>query len=51
MREQSVVNYCLHLSLGPRVEAESGVGHEGHPWDLGKPAAFDLTVTSKLNSS
>ena len=47
--------------LGPQVEAGSGLGHEGHRtrpadiliphWDLGKPAALDLTVTSTLNSS
>ena len=48
-------------SLGPQVEAGSGLGHEGHRTrpadiliphrDLGKPAALDLTVTSMLNSS
>ena len=47
--------------LGPQVEAGSGLGHEGHRtrpadiliphWDLGKPAALDLTVTSTLKSS
>ena len=49
------------MSLGPQVEAGSGLGHEGHRTqpadiliphrDLGKPAALDLTVTSTLNSS
>ena len=52
---------CRHACLGPQVEARSGLGHEGHRtrsadiliprWDLGKPAALDLTVTSTLNSS
>ena len=47
--------------MGPQVEAGSGLGHERHRkrpadiliphWDLGKPAALDLTVTSTLNSS
>ena len=47
--------------MGPQVEAGSGLGHEGHRtrpadiliphWDLGKPAALNLTVTSTLNSS
>ena len=52
---------CQQACLGPQVEAGSGLGHEGHRtqpadiviphWNLGKPAAFDLTVTSMLNSS
>ena len=52
---------CRLACLGPQVEAGSGLGHEGHRtrpadiliphWDLGKPAALDLTVTSTLNSS
>ena len=52
---------CQWACLGPQVEAGSGLGHEGHRtrptdiliphWDLGKPAALDLTVTSTLNSS
>ena len=52
---------CRRACLGPQVEAGSGLGHEGHRtrpadiliphWDLGKPAALDLTVTSTLNSS
>ena len=52
---------CRWACLGPQVEAGSGLGHEGHRtrpadiliphWDLGKPAALDLTVTSTLNSS
>ena len=50
---------CRRACLGPQVEAGSGLGHEGHRtrpadiliphWDLGKPAALDLTVTSMLN--
>ena len=46
---------CRLACLGPQVEAGSGLGHEGHTtrpadiliphWDLGKPAALDLTVT------
>ena len=52
---------CQRACLGPHAEAGSGLGHEGHRtrpadiliphWDLGKPAALDLTVTSTLNSS
>ena len=52
---------CRRACLGPQVEAGSGLGHEEHRtrpadiliphWDLGKPAALDLTVTSTLNSS
>ena len=52
---------CRLACLGPQVEAGSGLGHEGHRtwpadiliphWDLGKPAALDLSVTSTLNSS
>ena len=52
---------CRLACLGPQVEAGSGLRHEGHTtrpadiliphWDLGKPAALDLTVTSTLNSS
>ena len=52
---------CRRACLGPQDEAGSGLGHEGHRtrpadiliphWDLGKPAALDLTVTSMLNSS
>ena len=52
---------CRRACLGPQVEAGSGLGHEGHRtrpadiliphWDLGKPEALDLTVTSTLNSS
>ena len=47
--------------MGPQIEAGSGLGHEVHRtwpadiliphWDLGKPAALDLIVTSTLNSS
>ena len=52
---------CRQVCLGPQVEAGSGLGHEEHRtwpadiliphWDLGKPAALDLAVTSMLNSS
>ena len=52
---------CRLACLGPQVEVGSGLEHEGHRtrpadiliphWDLGKPAALDLTVTSTLNSS
>ena len=52
-------NKIIMACLGPQVEAGSGLGHEGHRiwpadiliphWDLGKPAALDLTVTSTLN--
>ena len=49
---------CRLACLGPQVEAGSGLGHRTRPadiliphWDLGKPAALDLTVTSTLNSS
>ena len=56
-----LIESCRRACLGPQVEAGSGLGHEGHRtwpadiliphWDLGKPAALDLTVTSTLNSS
>ena len=52
---------CRLACFGPQAEAGSGLEHEGHRtrpadilishWDLGKPAALDLTVTSTLNSS
>ena len=48
---------CRLACLGPQFEAGSGFGHEGHRtrliphWDIGKPAALDLTAISMLNSS
>ena len=48
------------LCLGPRLEMGCGVGSDSQSrpadvlvpnWDLGKPAAFDLSVTSTLQSS
>ena len=52
---------CQQACLSPHVEAESCLWHEGHStrpadiliphWELNKPAAFDLTITSTLNSS
>ena len=52
---------CRLACLGPQIEAQSVLRHEGHRtrptdiliphWDLGKPAALDRTVTSTLNSS
>ena len=45
---------CRLACLDPQVEAGSGLGHERHRtrpadnliphWDLGRPAALDLTV-------
>ena len=47
--------------IGARVEAGSGLGHDQRltrpadvlvpDWMIGKPAAFDITVTSPLNPS
>ena len=52
---------CRRACIGARVEAGSGLGHDQYrtrPADmlvsgcvLGKPAAFDITVTSPLNPS
>ncbi|KAL5463779.1 hypothetical protein EMCRGX_G032713 [Ephydatia muelleri] len=52
---------CRRACIGARVEAGSGLGHDQHrtrpadvlvpDWVLGKPAAFDITVTSSLNPS
>ena len=60
-RHNRLLESCRWACLGPHVEAGSGLGHEGHRtrpadiliphWDLGKPAALDLTVTSMLKSS
>ena len=52
---------CRRACIGARVEAGSGLGLDQHrtrpvdvlvpDWMLGKPAAFDITVTSPLNPS
>ena len=52
---------CRRACIGARVEAGSGLGHDQRhtrpadvlvpDWMLGKPAAFDITVTSPLNPS
>ena len=52
---------CRRACIGARVEAGSGLGHDQRHtqpadvlvpvWMLSKPAAFDITVTSLLNSS
>eukprot|EP00731_Ephydatia_muelleri_P002290 Em0001g2290a len=53
-------DFCQRACLGPRLEMGCGAGSDSqsHPadvlvpnWDLGKPAAFDLSVTSTLQSS
>ena len=51
---------CRQTCLSPHIETESVLSHEAHRtrptdiliphWDMGKPAAFDLTNTSMLNS-
>ena len=53
------VEFCHRACLGGQVEVGSGQGHDrlnSRPadvlvknWHLGKPAAFDLTITSPLN--
>ena len=53
------VEFCHRAYLGGQVEVGSGQGHDrlnSRPadvfvknWHLGKPAAFDLTITSPLN--
>ena len=52
---------CRRACIGVLVEAGSGLGLDQHrtrpadvlvpDWMLGKPAAFDITVTSPLNPS
>ena len=52
---------CRRSCIGARVEAGSGLGHDKRrtrpadvlvlDWMLGKPAAFDITVTLPLNPS
>ena len=53
------MEFCHGACLGGQVEVGSGLGLDGlhsHPadvrvnnWHLGKPAVFDLTITSPLN--
>ena len=50
---------CHRASLNPKMEAGCDLGHEGHRtrpadilvpnWELGRPGALDLTITSPLN--
>ena len=58
---RDVLDFCQRACLGPRLEMGCGAGYtnsQSHPadvlvpnWDLGKPAAFDLSVTSTLHPS
>ena len=53
--------FCQRACLGAQLEAGSSLGHEARQtrpadvlipnWELGKPAAIDLCVTSPLNSN
>jgi hypothetical protein len=52
------LGFCQRACLGPRQEMGCGAGSQSRPadvlvpnWDLGKPAAFDLSVTSTLNQN
>ena len=55
------LDFCQRACLGPRLEMGCGAGYtnpQSRPadvlvpnWDLGKPAAFDLSVTSTLHPS
>ena len=55
------VECCRRANVSAQVEVGSGFGHDKcntRPadvlvpnWSLGKPAAFDLTITSPLNTS
>ena len=55
------VECCRGANVSAQVEVGSGFGHDKHNtrpadvllpnWSLGKPVAFDLTVTSPLNPS
>eukprot|EP00731_Ephydatia_muelleri_P009601 Em0005g187a len=57
----SLSYFCQRACLGPRLEMGCGAGYtnpQSRPadvlvpnWDLGKPAAFDLSVTSTLHPS
>ena len=52
---------CRQAGVGGQMEVGSGLGHDEQRtrpaevlvpnWELGKPAAFDLTVASPLNPS
>ena len=53
-------DFCQRACLCPRLEMGCGAGSDSQSrsadvlvpnWDLGKPAAFDLSVTSTLQSS
>ena len=53
-------DFCQRACLGPRLEMGCGAGSDSQSrpadvlvpnWDLGKPAAFELSVTSMLQSS
>ena len=53
------VECCRRANVSAQAEVGSGFGHDKHNtrpadvlvpnWSLGKPAAFDLTITSPLN--
>eukprot|EP00731_Ephydatia_muelleri_P037801 Em0566g3a len=55
------VECCSRANVSAQVEVGSGFGHDKRNtrpahvlvpnWSLGKPAAFDLTITSLLNPS
>ena len=55
------VECCRRANVSAQVKVGSGFGHDKHNtrpadvlvsnWSLGKPAAFDLTITSQLNPS
>ena len=61
MLRDTFVEFCHRACLGPQLEMGSGVGcynQRTRPadvlvpnWDLGRPAAFDLSVTSTLHSA
>ena len=55
----TLFEFCQRAGLGAQLEAGSSLGHEARQtrpadvlipnWELGKPAAIDLCVTSPLN--
>ncbi|KAL5457675.1 hypothetical protein EMCRGX_G034960 [Ephydatia muelleri] len=55
------LDFCQRACLGPRLEMGCGAGYtssQSRPadvlvpnWDLGKPAAFDLSITTTLHPS
>ena len=57
----TLFEFCQRACLGAQLEAGSSLGHEARQtrpadvlipnWELGKPAAIDLCVTSPLNSN